>query len=147
MPLSHEEMTSGQCRMARAALKMGVRELAELARVSTNTVTRFEQNELLRSRTVEALQRALEASGAVFVDGDSSAGPGVRFAPWHSDQFALAMKKGLQPPRLLTISEKAIRLEAFANDARITANIDREAFAKRIGYNLDDRELERAILS
>lgn len=66
--------------MARTALNLGVRELAELAKVSPDTVARFERGENLRARTVEDLQRALEAAGVIFqaegemVDG----GPGVR---------------------------------------------------------------------
>ena len=68
-------MTPAQCRMARAAIEMGVRELAEAAKVSTNTVTRFERGEELRERTVDAMQRALEGAGVEFTNGDQ---PGVR---------------------------------------------------------------------
>jgi transcriptional regulator with XRE-family HTH domain len=68
-------MTPAQCRMARAAVEMGVRELAEAAKVSTNTVTRFERGEPLRERTVDALRAALEAAGVEFTNGDQ---PGVR---------------------------------------------------------------------
>jgi transcriptional regulator with XRE-family HTH domain len=74
-------MLPSQCRMARAALDMGVRELAELAQVSTNTITRFEKGEEpLKPRTVSAIQAALESAGLAFVDGDysGSGGPGVR---------------------------------------------------------------------
>ena len=39
-----------QCRMARAALGMGVRELASAAKVSTDTVARFERGEELKER-------------------------------------------------------------------------------------------------
>jgi transcriptional regulator with XRE-family HTH domain len=62
-------MTPAQCRMARAALNIGVRELAEAAKVSTNTVTRLEAGEVLKARTVEAMQRALEAAGVEFLNG------------------------------------------------------------------------------
>jgi transcriptional regulator with XRE-family HTH domain len=55
--------------MARAALNLGVRELAEAAKVSTNTVTRLEAGEILKPRTVEAMQRALEAAGVEFLNG------------------------------------------------------------------------------
>ena len=53
-------MTPAQCRMARAAIEMGVRELAEAAKVSTNTVTRFERGEELRERTEDAIRAALD---------------------------------------------------------------------------------------
>jgi transcriptional regulator with XRE-family HTH domain len=64
-----------QCRMARAALGLGVRELAAAAKVSIDTVARFERGDQLKERTVEALQRALEAAGVEFTNGDQ---PGVR---------------------------------------------------------------------
>jgi transcriptional regulator with XRE-family HTH domain len=66
-----------QCRMARAALGLGVRELAVLAKVSVDTVARFERGDGLKERTVEALQRALEATGVEFTNGDK---PGVRLS-------------------------------------------------------------------
>jgi transcriptional regulator with XRE-family HTH domain len=70
-------MTPAQCRMARAAIEMGVRELAEAAKVSTNTVTRFERGEELRERTVDAIKTALEAAGVDFI-AENGGGPGVR---------------------------------------------------------------------
>ncbi|WP_114835646.1 transcriptional regulator [Agrobacterium tumefaciens] len=67
-----------QCRMARIALEWGVRELAEAADVSTNTVTRFEKGDELKQRTVDALRIAMEAKGVVFVEaGDTADGHGV----------------------------------------------------------------------
>jgi transcriptional regulator with XRE-family HTH domain len=68
-----------QCRMARAALDMGVRELAAAAKVSVDTVARFERGEELKERTIEALQRALEAAGIKLID-ENGGGPGVRLA-------------------------------------------------------------------
>jgi transcriptional regulator with XRE-family HTH domain len=65
--------------MARAALGMGVRELAAAAKVSVDTVARFERGEELKERTVEALQRALEAAGIKLID-ENGGGPGVRLA-------------------------------------------------------------------
>ena len=66
-----------QCRMARAALGWGVRELAAAAKVSVDTVARFERGEALKERTVEAIQRALEAGGIDFID-ENGGGPGLR---------------------------------------------------------------------
>jgi DNA-binding XRE family transcriptional regulator len=66
-----------QCRMARAALRMTVDELAERAGVSHATISRLE-NDLRCAPAEDALARirtALEARGIVFLDGDS---PGVR---------------------------------------------------------------------
>jgi transcriptional regulator with XRE-family HTH domain len=64
-----------QCRMARAALGLGIRELAAAAKVSIDTVVRFERGDELKERTVDALQRVLEAAGVEFTNGDH---PGVR---------------------------------------------------------------------
>jgi transcriptional regulator with XRE-family HTH domain len=70
-------MTPAQCRMARAAIEMGIRDLAEAAKVSTNTITRFERGEPLRERTVDAIRFALEAAGVAFIS-ENGGGPGVR---------------------------------------------------------------------
>jgi transcriptional regulator with XRE-family HTH domain len=66
-----------QCRMARAALGLGVRDLAAIAKVSVDTVARFERGEELKERTIEALQRALQAAGVEFIE-ENGGGPGVR---------------------------------------------------------------------
>lgn len=70
-------MTPEQCRMARAGLGMSVRDLADRAQVSTNTISRLEAGEELKPRTVEAIQRALEEAGVIFV-AENGEGPGVR---------------------------------------------------------------------
>ncbi len=72
-------MTPQQCRMARAGLGLGVRELAELADVSTNTISRLERGESLYPRTVEVIRRVLEAAGVVFIE-ENGGGSGVRMA-------------------------------------------------------------------
>jgi transcriptional regulator with XRE-family HTH domain len=64
-----------QCRMARVALSLGVRDLAALAKVSTDTVSRFERGDPLKERTVDALRLALERAGVEFTNGGQ---PGVR---------------------------------------------------------------------
>ena len=81
-----------QCRMARAALGLGVRELAAAAKVSIDTVARFERGDELKERTIDALQRALEAAGVEFTNGDQ---PGVcltRVAAARSAKAAAASK-------------------------------------------------------
>ena len=62
--------------MARAATGLGVRELAEAAGVSPNTVARLERGETLREQTVDAIRAALEAAGVVFL-AENGNGPGV----------------------------------------------------------------------
>lgn len=56
-----------------------MRELAELAGVSTNTISRLERGESLYPRTVEVICRVLEAAGVVFIE-ENGGGPGVRMA-------------------------------------------------------------------
>jgi transcriptional regulator with XRE-family HTH domain len=68
-------MNAAQCRMARAALQLGVRELAKMAKVSPATIVRFEASGELKERTVDAIRAALEAAGVEFTDGEQ---PGVR---------------------------------------------------------------------
>jgi transcriptional regulator with XRE-family HTH domain len=64
--------------MARAALQIGVRQLAELASVSAMTVTRFETNQSGgHADTLRKLQTALESAGIVFIP-ENGDGPGVR---------------------------------------------------------------------
>ena len=66
-----------QCKMARAALGWGVRDLSRLAGVSTDTVARLERGEQLRDRTVETLRRVFEAAGVEFIP-ENGGGAGVR---------------------------------------------------------------------
>jgi transcriptional regulator with XRE-family HTH domain len=61
--------------MARAALRWGVRELAQKAGVTATTVARIERGAEARQSTIDALRRTLEAAGLEFLDGDR---PGVR---------------------------------------------------------------------
>jgi len=70
-------MTPIQLRMARAAIGWGVRELAEKAGVTANTVTRIENGSDARLSTIDRLRQALEAAGVVFID-ENGGGPGVR---------------------------------------------------------------------
>jgi transcriptional regulator with XRE-family HTH domain len=68
-------MNAAQCRMARAALRLSVRDLAKLAQVATGTITRLEAGEALQARTLADIRQALEKAGVIFTNGDE---PGVR---------------------------------------------------------------------
>ena len=61
--------------MARAALQLGIRDVAKLARVAPSTVSRLEAGEELKPRTIEAIRHAFEKAGIAFTNG---AEPGVR---------------------------------------------------------------------
>jgi hypothetical protein len=68
-------ITAAQSRMARAALRIGVLELAAMAKVATGTITRLEAGEELKPRTLDAIQAAFEKAGVEFTNGNA---PGVR---------------------------------------------------------------------
>lgn len=71
-------LTPAQCRMARAALEIGVRDLAKLAGVSAMTVTRFENGHSDGyPATLEKIRAAFEGAGVIFVD-ENGEGAGVR---------------------------------------------------------------------
>lgn len=75
--LQGDTLNAAQCRMARAALQLGVRDLASAANVSPTTITRLERGEPLYSRTIEAIRTALEAAGVEFI-AENGGGAGVR---------------------------------------------------------------------
>jgi transcriptional regulator with XRE-family HTH domain len=63
--------------MARAALSWGVRELAEKAGVTANTVTRIENGSDAKQSTIATLRAALESAGVEFI-AENGGGAGVR---------------------------------------------------------------------
>ena len=70
-------MNADQARMARAALKLSVRDVASAAKVSPNTVTRLEAGLTVNASTIAAIRAALESAGVIFVE-ENGEGPGVR---------------------------------------------------------------------
>ncbi|MBY6132028.1 transcriptional regulator [Nitratireductor aquimarinus] len=61
--------------MARSALRLGVRDLAKLAEVTTATITRFENERGgLNSITAGKLRTALEQAGVEFITTDRGEG-------------------------------------------------------------------------
>ena len=69
------KMNGAQLRMARAALKIGVRDLAAMSGITANTISRIENDADAKTSTMAVLQAALEAAGVEFIDG------GVRLKP------------------------------------------------------------------
>ena len=128
--------------MARAGLGLGVRELAEAAKVSTNTITRFEAGEELRERTVDAIRAALEAAGAEFI-AENGGGPGVRLrnSPPTSDELAAKIEKldaeaeAMRPPDGPPSPAKALKTMKRAilkNEARrLKGKLERTEAAKK----------------
>lgn len=75
-------MNPTQCKVARVALGLGVRDLASLAKVAPGTISRFEAGEELKERTVDDIRNALEAAGVTFLEnGDLAPGVGVALRP------------------------------------------------------------------
>lgn len=74
-----------QCKMARTALGLGVRELASSVGVSPDTIARLERGESLREATILAVQSTLEAAGVIFV-AENGDGPGVRLRKQREDR-------------------------------------------------------------
>jgi len=70
-------MNATQCKMARVALGLGVRDLAALADVAQATISRLERGEELKAATVAAIRQALEAAGVEFIP-ENGGGAGVR---------------------------------------------------------------------
>jgi transcriptional regulator with XRE-family HTH domain len=68
-------MKAVQLRMARAAMGWGVRELAERAGLTANTVSRIELGADAKQSTIDAIRCVFEAAGVEFTNGDK---PGVR---------------------------------------------------------------------
>ncbi len=72
-------ITPAQIRMARAGLGISVRVLAERSSVAESTIHRFEASRGgMQTNTLDRLQIALEAAGAIFLPADATGGPGVR---------------------------------------------------------------------
>jgi len=67
-----------QCRMARAAIGVSIAEFAELAKVSTNTVVRFERSEELKKSTIDHMASVFRGLGVTFL-ADTGNGIGVLY--------------------------------------------------------------------
>lgn len=70
-------MNATQCKMARVAVNLGVRDLAALAAVSPNTIARLERGEELKQSTIDSIRTALENAGIEFI-AENGGGAGVR---------------------------------------------------------------------
>lgn len=71
-------MNQLQCRLARTALGWGVRDLAKIASLSTQTISRFENGEELRPATLKKLRHVFESAGVEFIDESDGKGVGIR---------------------------------------------------------------------
>jgi transcriptional regulator with XRE-family HTH domain len=68
-----------QLKLARTALGLGIRELAQAASVSPTTISRFEAGRsTMLIATLDRLQTTLEQGGVIFIAPDAGGGAGVR---------------------------------------------------------------------
>ncbi len=80
-------MTAEQLRMARALLRLGIRELSAIAGVDKMAISRMEAGARSHASTVVKLKEALEKMGIVFIGSAE---------PVHGP--AVAMRWGVEPP-------------------------------------------------
>lgn len=74
-------LTGIQIRMARAALRWSLHDLADHAGISRATAQRMEMDDdkpNANATSIEAVQTALEAAGCAFKDGGWNVGPAIR---------------------------------------------------------------------
>lgn len=69
-----DRVTAPQWRMARAAVKIGIRELAKLASTSVNSVVNIEKGVYVHYSITDRIRKALEKKGVEFTEN------GVEFA-------------------------------------------------------------------
>lgn len=71
-------LTPAQCRAARALIEWPREQLSAASKVALRTIVDFERGARQpRIVTLEAIQRALETAGVIFV-AENGEGPGVR---------------------------------------------------------------------
>jgi transcriptional regulator with XRE-family HTH domain len=121
-------MTGEQLRMARALLRLGLRELATKADVSRAAIVRLENGRgKPHAATETKLQRTLEAMGVVFIGA---------LEPLHGP--AVALRWGMEPPVASEDTETSGDDEASEIKARgweeIDAAIDDEMRAALVVY-------------
>ncbi|TRC88069.1 transcriptional regulator [Mesorhizobium sp. WSM4310] len=65
--------------MARAALGWGVLDLSKEAKISTQTIVRFERGEALKQSTMDLIRSTFESAGIEFIP-ENGGGLGVRLS-------------------------------------------------------------------
>jgi len=70
-------LTADQARMARAALKWGIRDVAKKTGLSTKTIHQVEKGADAYASTLATIRAAFEKAGIDFI-AENGGGPGVR---------------------------------------------------------------------
>ena len=100
-----------QCKMARVALALGVRDLAKIADVSPNTIARLERGDALHARTQAFIRGALEAEGVTFIEQGALSvpgGPGVRLGREPKSRYADLFERLWMIPDLLREPDQSL---------------------------------------
>lgn len=128
-----------QCKMARAAVGWGMRDLARMANVSMDTVIRLERGESMKQATVERLRITLATAGIEFDDGDA---PGVRL---RSQRETADQQPDLDPVSSVALAQfltgqddgLPIRLQRLraSYGARIGQRLNQSMFAALLGIS------------
>ncbi len=71
-------MSPVHLRMARAALDLTVRDLANKAKTNKDTISRYEAGREVLSGTIDKLEKVLWSAGIIFILEDEYGGPGIR---------------------------------------------------------------------
>lgn len=107
-------ITAEQLRAARGLLRLEQVPLADLAKVSAETVRRFEsQTGTIRGRgdTLAAITAALESAGVEFILASEQSGPGVRLRIAPADPFRAFVER-------VANAERGDDLAYFIEEAR-----------------------------
>lgn len=94
-------MKAIQLKMARAALGLGVRDLAEMSGITANTISRIENGSDAKQSTIDTLRKCLEAAGITFIEDRSTSaagGPGVRLSAPVSPSIDVNSQETVQYP-------------------------------------------------
>lgn len=84
------QLTPLQLKLARTALGLGMRDLAQAAHVATSTIMRFETGKGgMQTGTLDRLQAVLEQRGIIFIPADLTGSATIRLA-----KFAIQDESG-----------------------------------------------------
>jgi len=137
-------INEAQSRMARAVLKISVRELAKLAKASTDTVVRLERGEELKERTADAIQSVFEGSGLVKLHGDYIA-VSVPFAELDAKVTDWKQKVGLVSESSETAGELTKQIDAIGKELAETDHDVPASPAKGMQQLEDAHKADKAV--
>ena len=97
-------MMPSQLRMARAALRMKVRDIEERTGVNKNTVSRYEAGKEIVASALQKLEKMFRDEGIIFLDEETSEGEGLRLPAL---EFVQRPTKAAEKPKSGKRNQKA----------------------------------------